>query len=183
MTVKEVIITAAGLLELEEKVTAFIGGNADVGAEETAALVRCFNLVENEVALDYFPLIAEETIKTDTGRVAYKDLGKAAVRILGVKTEVGNAIDYKLYPEYLSAQPGILVIGYTYTPEKKTLEGTSDFQLVVSERLLAYGVAAEYCFATGYYEEGEAWNKKYKAALAAAYRSTPAKSLRSRRWV
>ena len=78
MTVKEVIITAAGLLEMEDKVSAFIGGDSSVGAEETAALVRCFNLVENEVALDYFPLIAEETVKTDTGRVAYKDLTRAA---------------------------------------------------------------------------------------------------------
>ena len=177
MTVKEVIITAASLLELEEKVSAFIGGDETVGAEETAALLKCFNLVENEVALDYFPLIAEETVRTDTGRVAYKDLSKAAVRILGVKDESGSSV------AYLTAQPGVLTIGYTYTPEKKTLDGESDFQLIVSERLLAYGVAAEYCFSTGYYEEGEAWSKKYKDALAAAYRSSPAKSLRSRRWV
>ena len=169
MTVKEVIITAASLLELEEKVSAFIGGDETVGAEETAALLKCFNLVEN--------------VRTDTGRVAYKDLSKAAVRILGVKDESGSSIAYKVYPEYLTAQPGGLTIGYTYTPEKKTLDGESDFQLIVSERLLAYGVAAEYCFSTGYYEEGEAWSKKYKDALAAAYRSSPAKSLRSRRWV
>ena len=183
MTVKEVIITAAGLLELEEKVSAFVGGDNTVGEEETAALVKCFNLVENEVALDYFPLTVEETVRTDTGRIAYKDLSKAAVRILGVKDESGSSVAYKVYPEYLTAQPGVLTIGYTYTPDKKDLDGESDFQLIVSERLLAYGIAAEYCFSTGYYEEGEVWNKKYKDALAAAYRSSPAKSLRSRRWV
>ena len=182
MTVKDVIALAAEELGIGDVVKAYLGGDKSQGEAETKALLRCFNLVENEVALDYLPLFAEDTVFTETGAVEYSALTKEAVRILSVKDSSGNSVKYKIFPSYLSAQAGELVIRYTYTPTAKTLDDESDFLLLVSDRLLAYGMAAEYCFSCGLYDEGEAWNKKYKDALKAAYRAKPAKVMRSRRW-
>lgn len=42
---------------------------------------------------------------------------------------------------------------------------------MTSPRLFAYGIAAEYCLACGLFEEAAVWDKKYKDALTAAYRS------------
>jgi hypothetical protein len=182
MTVKEVIILAAEELGIGDAVKGYFDGDGAQGVTETMALLRCFNLVENEVALDYLPLFAEDTVLTETGVVEYSALSKTPVRILSVKDESGNSVKYKIYPSYLAAQAGELSIRYTYTPNTKTLTDSSDFVLFVSDRLLAFGVAAEYCFSCGLYDEGEAWNKKYKDALKAAYRAKPAKVLRSRRW-
>ncbi len=182
MTVKEVIILAAEELGIGDVVKSYLDGDLSKGETETLALLRCFNLVENEVALDYLPLFAEDTVLTETGVVEYSALSKTAVRILSVKDDAGNSLKYKIFPSYLVAQPGEVSIRYTYTPTAKELTESSDFVLLVSARLLAFGVAAEYCFSCGLYDEGEAWNKKYKDALKAAYQAKPAKVLRSRRW-
>ena len=182
MTVKEVVILAAEELGIGDVVKGYLNGDVSQGETETLALLRCFNLVENEVALDYLPLFAEDTVLTETGIVEYSSLSKTAVRILSVKDKAENSVKYKIYPTYLIAQAGEITIRYTYTPTAKGLDDLSDFVLLVSARLLAFGVAAEYCFSSGLYDEGEAWNKKYKDALKAAYRAKPAKVLRSRRW-
>ena len=145
-------------------------------------MLRCFNLVENEVALDYLPLYAEDETESETGTIAYSVLSKKAVRILGVRDEWGNKISFRLFPEFLRTAPGRVKIVYTYTPEEKGLEDSSDFILQVSPRLLALGMAAEYCLAGGLFEEAEVWDAKYRDALSAAYRSRPARVMRSRRW-
>ena len=183
MTVKEIIIAAATELGIADEVRAFIEGEAETGKAKTDTLVRCFNLVENEVARDYLPLYAEEVLETETGAVYYEELEKSAVRILGIEDEWGNSLAYKLFPEYLKTQSGKICVRYTYTPTEKDIDGESDFTLYASLRLFAYGVAAEYALATGAFEEAAVWDKKYKDAIHAAYKLRSVKKIQSRRWV
>lgn len=182
MTVKESILLAAEELGCGGQVRDYLENKGETGKRETEALLRCFNLVENEVALDYLPLYAEDETESETGTIAYSVLSKKAVRILGVRDEWGNKIPFRLFPEFLRTAPGKVKIVYTYTPEEKGLEDSSDFILQVSPRLLALGMAAEYCLAGGLFEEAEVWDAKYRDALSAAYRSCPARVMRSRRW-
>ena len=104
------------------------------------------------------------------------------VRIIRVTDEYGNSVPFKLFPQYLRTQPGRVNVSYTYTPREKNAEEESDFVLSVSPRLFAYGIASEYSLAAGLFEEAAVWDKKYKDALAAAYRSKPSRIIRSRRW-
>jgi hypothetical protein len=182
MTVREVIATASDMVGVGEQVKKYLNGDLTVGETETLALLRCFNFIQNEVALDYLPLVAEDCVTTETGRVEYSAFSRAAVRILSVKNEDDAGVKFKLFSGFLEGQPGTLKIKYTYTPNEKGLDDSVEVSMAVSLRLLAYGVAAEYCFSVGLYEEGEAWNKKYKDALAAAYSVRPVKVMRSRRW-
>ncbi len=182
MTVKETILLAAGELGVEERVRDYLDGKGETGKRETEVLLRCFNLVENEVALDYLPLYCEDEVDSETGFIAYSELTRPAVRVLGVADMWGNSAPFKLFPQYLKTQPGRVKIVYTYTPAEKTAEENSDFVLQASPRLFAYGIAAEYCLAAGLYEEAAVWDKKYKDALTAAYRNRTSKVMRSRRW-
>lgn len=182
MTVKEAILLAADEIGAGERVRDYFENSAETGKKETETLLRCFNIVENELALDYLPLYAEEDVRTETGAVRYIELTYPVVRVLRVTDEWGNALPFKLFPEYLKTQPGLIRLAYTYTPKEKTAEENSDYVLQASPRLFAYGMASEYCLACGLYEEGAAWDKKYKDALAAAYRSRPSRVMRSRRW-
>lgn len=182
MTVKETILLAADELGCGNRVREYFEEEGETGKKETEVLLRCFNLVENELALDYLPLYAEDETESETGAIAYSALQRAAVRILGVRDEWGNKIPFRLFPDHLKTSPGKVRIAYTYTPEEKGTEDDSDFVLQASPRLFAFGMAAEYCLACGLYEESEVWDEKYRAALAAAYRARPARVLRSRRW-
>ena len=128
MTVKEVIGTAAELVGVGEKVKCYLEGDHSKGEEETLALLRCFNFIENEVALDYLPLVAEDTVNSGTGRVEYSALRNAAVRILSVKNEDGVGVKYKLYTNFFDGQPGVMVIKYTYTPSEKGMARPRPYQ-------------------------------------------------------
>ncbi|MBQ4268819.1 MAG: hypothetical protein IJB97_04120 [Clostridia bacterium] len=182
MTVREVIKEAAEIVGAE-KVKAYIDSNVSGGERQTEVLLRCFNLVENELALDYLPLKCEETFQTQTGAIDYASLSKKAVRILSVKDESGNSVPFKTFPDRLKTQAGVLQVLYSYLPEEKTLSGESDFKTLASKRLFAYGVAAEYCLSCGLYEEAAVWDKKYKEAIAAVYKAHPPRRIASRRWI
>ena len=129
-------------------------------------------------------IVDEEEISTDTGRVDFDALKKPVVRFLAVRDVYGEHLKYDLFVGYLKTKPGTLKLQYTYTPSsEKTLDGTAEIALEVSKRMMAYGVAAEYCFIVGLYEEGEAWAKKYRDSIMAVYRAQKGKKIKARRWV
>ena len=182
MTVKEIILLAATELGVGTVVEGYVNGETLEGAEETERFLQCFNLVENRLALDYLPLFAEEEIETETGSVAFDALSKRAVRIVRVEDEWGNSLPFKIYPDRICFSAKRARVTYTYTPEEKTIDGEPDWQRAASVRLFALGVAAEYALMTGCYEESAVWEKKFKEAIEAVYRSTPIRTIRSRRW-
>ena len=181
--VNDTIIAAALELGIADKVRLFLEQNDETGKEITKQLLHCFNIVENELALDYLPLKAETEVESQTGVIAYSALPKNVVRILKVQDEWGNDVPFKIYPEYLQAQSGTFKVTYSYTPEEKELGEESDFTLFASVRLFAFGMAAEYALMNGLYEDAAVWEKKYKDAIKRTYRLNVGKTVRSRRWV
>lgn len=183
MKVKDIIIMTAAELGLLESVQAHLdGGENSVGARAAELLLTCFNLVENELALDYLPLLAEDELTSATGAVEYSALEYPVVKVLSVENEWGDSVKFKLFPTYLKTQAGKVKITYTYTPKEKGMDEASDYMTQVSKRLFVYGMAAEYLLATGQFEEAAAWDRKYKEGIEAAYRVLPCKRIRSRRW-
>ena len=184
MLVKDVIKEAGELVGIATAVNAFLDGEKNVGEKVVETLLTCYQLVENELALDYYPLVTEEEIATDTGKLDFEILQKPVVRFLAVRDVYGKHLPYDLYVGYLKTEPGILKIKYTYTPTtKKDRDGVCECALGVSSRMMAYGVASEYCFISGLYEEGEVFAKKYREAIASVYRVQKSKTISSRRWV
>lgn len=185
MKVRDVLINVRELLNLPIDVHYNITGEAfgSAGQEEVNTLVRCFNAVENELAVDYLPLYQEDTVQTDTGAIFYTDFSRRPVRIAEVRDENGNAVKYKIFPQYLKTQKGKTVIRYSYAPEEKFLYSDSEYSLEIAQRLLEFGIATEYCLMRGMFEEASVWEKKYKQALKTAYKAYPSVILRSRRWL
>ncbi|MBQ9113425.1 MAG: hypothetical protein IJY05_00705 [Clostridia bacterium] len=182
MKVKECVEKAAMLLGIADEVCAYLNEGDTQGQEQTERLVKCFNLVENELALDYLPLFAEQKVVNQNGKVDFLLLQKNVVRIAGVKNKAGESVKFRLFPKYFEAPMGELTIIYSYTPPEKTLDGESDYA-TLSARLFGYGMAMNYALIMGLYEEASVWDKKYKEALEAAYRIRGAAVIRSRRWV
>ena len=182
MTVKEVVLLAAEELRIAKEVQEYFDGVNTNGEEQAKLLLTCFNVVENELALDYLPLKAEEQLTSATGQLQFVLLKNAPVRILQVKNEQGEVLDFKLYSKYLQTQKGKVWITYTYTPAVKKIEDESEFGLQISARLMAYGIAAEYSMAVGEFAESALWDKKYKDAIEAAYQRQSGGKIASRRW-
>ncbi len=183
MTVKEVITIAAAELGLKERVRAYFEEQDADGERVASLLLDCFNLVLNEVVLDYLPMTAEDELTSSTGSLSYLLFEYPVVRVLQVLNGEGESVPFQIFPEYLKTQPGRVRVQYTYTPERKGFNDDAALGSIISARLISYGMAAEYALASGLFEEAAAWDKKYKAAIAAAYRAHPAKKIQSRRWV
>ncbi len=182
--IKDAVRETAQSLGLGEEVDAYLDGcETYVGENAVALLLRCFERVENELALDYLPLLAEDEVVSGTGVVDYASLQKSAARILCVENEWGESLKYKLFPTYLKTSAGKLKIVYAYAPATKTIEEESEYDTLVSKRLLVYGMAAEYSLAVGELAAAKIWDKKYKEGVQAAYKLGACKRLRSRRWV
>ena len=183
MKVKDIVLSAAQTLGIQEGVAAYFEEGLETFKREGELLLACFNTVECGLALEYLPLYAEDELLTPTKRLEFSSLTYAPVRILNVADQNGNSIAYTLYPKYLNAQVGRLKVTYTYTPDKKDIDGESDFSLLVADNLFIYGVLAEYCMSEGRFEEGGVWDKKYKEAVESVIRIRSCKRLSSRRWV
>lgn len=184
MTVKEVLSQAAFLLGKEDAVSYLQGdADSDSGGEVAAALLKCFNIVENEIALDYIPLTAEQNVNVLGGKIYYSGLKHTPVSVLSVTDVYGNKLPFTIYPEYVQTKAGAQVIVYTYAPAVKKLTDSCEYGNRISLRLVAYGVACEYCLVCGRYEEALLWDRKYKDALLCVAALNKPHVVRSRRWI
>ncbi len=166
ITVKEAVKMAAQILGIGEGVNAAIEGESTaVGERDRDLLLTAFYTVENELALDYFPLLATASVTTETGEIAYSTLRATAVRILSVTDESGKEAAFEIFPEYVKTKAGSVTVKYAYAPTEKGIDEESEYKTAVSKRLFAYGMAAEYSFAVGELTEASVWDKKYKDAL------------------
>lgn len=183
MKVKEVVSLAAEFVGVMESLEKYLKNGGDEGKKVHDKLLHCFHIVENEVAMDFLPLVAEDEVESVTGVISFSALTKKAVRVLKVMDESGNTVKFEVYPQYIKTLPEKVLVRYAYLPEEKEMDDEAEVHHSGSVRLLAYGVASAYCLEEGLYAEAAVWDKKYKQAVVAAYKASPAKVMRSRRWV
>ena len=184
-TVENVVRLAAQMLGLGETAEEYFDGNpSDEAKRIVQGLVSCFNLVENELAVDYVPLVCEETLSTDEqGNIEYARLSKKVAYIITVRNQYGAIVKAKRMPTHLALEVGEYTVRYAAFPAEKTAKDGCEYETGVSARLLAYGVAAEYCLHKGLYAEHAAWDKKYKEALLIACKSRGVGRLKERAWI
>lgn len=123
-------------------------------------LLECFNVIENELALDYLPLY--HTHKCNSTKVYYTELEYNPVRIVSCNCK------FKLYPEFITSKEVITEVVYSYTPNAKTMydECSYDEKFL---NCLTYGMITEYFIRQGFFEEAILWGRRYKNELQAWY--------------
>ena len=184
ISVKDAVLAAARALGVEDCIEVYFEGEeSPLGERDAGILLECFNRIENELALEYLPLIAEEKVNSVTGVIFYSDLAYPATRILQVEAGDGSQAKYKLFPDRLETQAGQVKISYTYAPSEKTMEGEGEYTFAVASKLFLYGMVAEYFLSAGELENASAWDKKYREALRAACKTRNVKRMPARRWV
>ncbi|MBO4940552.1 MAG: hypothetical protein J6D30_06015 [Clostridia bacterium] len=182
MKVKEVVYLAAAELGILDEVKKFVENGTAAGKENAEKLLSSFQMVENELAVDYFPLRAEQKVETENGMITYIQLPNNVLRVLYVENESGERIHFRLFVDHLATEKGKVTVGYTYTPKDKSFNDNSDFRLQVTARLMACGIVAAYMLNAGRFEEWKIWDKKYKNAIIAAYQLPKSEYWQARRW-
>ncbi len=158
MQVKEIIELTA--LLLGEELTKDI--------KDQDLLVKCYNLVEQELATDYFPILEVDKHFNVGERIYYHDFSRKPYMIRSIQDFRGDKVNYRLFPEYLAIQKnydgGTFFVKYYYLPEEKELYSHSTYGAEYIH-ILKYGVAAEYCLAIGNFELAKIYSDKYKERI------------------
>jgi hypothetical protein len=187
MKIKDIVSAAATLLGREDICSYLSNGFTEditTTKKDTDILLRCFNLVENEIALEYKPLIYCENISNDDGLIYFQNLEKQIIEIIKVEDESGNKLKYKLFNTYLKTKPENIIVYYSYIPEKKDIEGESDYsESIMPLRIMAQGIACEFTLISAMYDEAVLWDKRYKDSLERICIKTTKKTMPARRWI
>ena len=192
MKVRDVAGLAAVLLQKCELLNTgvFEAEQTDAQAQETVdtnrelgLLVRCVNLAAKEIACDYLPLTHTQKIVCTDGVVPYAVFEKPLLEIKSWKNLKGAGMSYFTFSDRVEVRPGEYEVSYTFVPENKEFFDELDFGgTKITDRVLAYGAAAEFCLISGLYDDALIWERRYKDALTVAARRTETTFLPRRRW-
>lgn len=183
VAVKETVLAAALMLGIREEVQKNLSSSANPQSPEVQLLIQCFNLVENELAVDYIPPTKEETHPVVSGRFYFENLDFEILRVLRVQNAAGEEVPFQIYPEYLALEENTVKLLYTYVPQAKGIKDFSDIPFPASTHLFALGMAAEYALSTGMFEAARIYDEKYRKAIERLFCTQKSENMPSRRWV
>ncbi len=151
---------------------------------EEKLMLKCVDFVIDDIASDYFPLIREDELFVRNGRLFFKDFPRTPTAVASVKKD-GKALNFSRRFDGLQlGEDGNVTVQYAFKPAAAAVDGETEWtDGCVSERILVYGVAAEYCIAAGLDADAEMWDKRYRDALQrAVIKYLSGKSTPKRRW-
>ena len=96
----------------------------------------------------------------------------------------GKNIKFKIYDNVIMANASKANVVYTKFAKDVTLDGEcEDFSGKIPDRVLAYGVAMEYCFISSLFDEASIWENRYKNSLLVQSRNKHNAVMPKRRWL
>ena len=166
MKVKDIITLASDFChedELASSLRAEGGTLSTDGQAKADSLVRCFNLVYEEVSSSYLPIVKIEKVQTSDGKVMFSSLSQKVVDVIEVRNGHGRKIKFRKFDSYIFALADTVEVYYKTLPA--TLALTGEFSSLLPERVFAYGVAREYFYLTGMDDEAEIYDNRFKDSL------------------
>lgn len=160
MRIKNTVIIAAKLLGLDEVAAKMETGSS--GGDTEKRLVEAARRVIDEIYSEHLPLIEEEDVTVSGGKALYSALRLKIIRPISLK-RLGRRVRYTELPDRIETEKdGVYRLRYEYLPETGSGSVTAEhFSGKVSDRLAAYGVAADYCLILGMTDEAATWNKLF----------------------
>lgn len=183
MKVKNIMADAAllcGRRDLADYLGKGETADAEASLKERETLLRCYNLAENELALDYLPLEKRDAFVSD-GLVRYAAFSRPPVEILRVYGERGERLQFSAAEEGVRVRAGRVEIVYSYRPRVKGVSDETELCGKADGRLLALGTACEFALMNGMFEAASLLDGRYRDAIACACRERGGR-LKMRRW-
>ena len=172
MKVIDIVKTVATFLARENVLAYLEKGEGETSDEnygdalnQIDYMVRCSNLVINELAGSFVPMIKREKVVVNDGKIYYGTLNENATEIISVSNESERQVNYKMETEYMSVAESPVIVEYKYIPYNYDLNDEVGFDEKVSARTLAYGVCAEICLIERNFSESLNWRNRYAESV------------------
>lgn len=171
MKLKDVLLTTSMYLGREDVICYLQNPNDTLDNNNTLSLVdsltRCANLVINELATTYLPLVKEEQMMAQNGKIRYDELSERATEIVEIVDEYGNKVNFKVFAEYVEVYKTKLTVKYKYIPSNLDLNDDVGYEETkVPIRVLAYATASEFCLIEKGYQESLMWRNRFCESLS-----------------
>ena len=159
-------------------------GDLESNSKKKKVMMTCIENVIQEIALDYSSCVYQEKILLSKGeRFTFDKLSKTIVNMRKLYKD-GYATTFKLFNDGVEVDNGgEYVISYNYLPfidfDAEVVVG---FSPCLTERVVAYGVAAEYLLNEGRYEEASLWDSRFREGVRALTRPYRKLILKKRAW-
>ena len=187
MNVSEILKRAGVYLSLSETESLPTISEDDTRAQtECKTLLFCLNEVLAELASDYFPQIMEEEYQLVGGKINFDELTKTINKLHAVKNIRNEYLKFTLKSQSATVETGQrkVIVRYSYMPNQLTsFSQNIDFSaLGVTARLIALGVATEYCLYKGKLNEANMFDARYRDAIKSALIPARSLSIKPRIW-
>ena len=186
MTVKEVLTLASQFLNKEDDFEDYIAGVDSFPSKSFKVLLNALNIINSEIANDYFPLMIEEEIDIQNNKIYFDDLTKKVKDVYSVSSlDKSMSYRFKAFENYLNVSAGgRVVITYSYVPEVLILtDELATFGGKISARAFALGVAAEYLYINGIFDEAAVWHKRFIDSIIANQSKKGIVKMPKRKWL
>ncbi len=155
------------------------------GDRKLQQLVRCANMTIKEIAAEYLPLVARQTVTCKNNAFGYDALEKRVYRIVRVLDgKDGARVAFRMYPDRceLAAPCEIAHVAYEYVPSDIGANDECETLGCVSAKTLGLGIAAEYAMLQGLYEQSVMLSERFESDMRAACRMRGEHKWKARRW-
>lgn len=168
MKLYDILVTSAILLGKNDAVGYLGTTNPNKDFETLVTvdnLTRAANIVVSELAFTYLPMIKEERMQVENGKIKFEDLSEKILDLIGVYDRE-QEIKYKLRSDRIEVDADSVTVKYSYLPSNYGVQDEIGYkESEISARILAYGVNSEYLLMEHAFEESLMWRDRYTKAL------------------
>ena len=188
MTVLQVLENASLYLDLLDEFEPFFSGEEvqveDETQKEFNKLLYALNLIVVEILSEQTEVLTEEEINFENNSF---DISKLSQDLNRVHSIVKNKkeVKFKLFGDIIKSDvDGVVKIIYSYYP--KQLESGDNLNFLnskISLKTLSLGVASEYCFINGFFDDAKIWEERFEKSLQGNLKKLGKINLPNRRWL
>lgn len=188
MTALQVLENASLYLDLLNEFKPIFDGSETEIEDETQKefdkLVHALNLVVVEILSEYAEVLTQEEICFEDNSFDMTRLSKDINRVHCI-VKNGKEVKYKIFGDQIKIDSnGPAGIIYSYYPQKLNVNDSLTFlNSKISLKTLSLGVASEYCFACGFFDDAKIWEERFEKSLQGNLKKQGRINLPNRRWL
>lgn len=162
--------------------------NADASAndglsEDAQLIIDCVKSTVEEIADEFIPLMRVATATAVDREIVLSDLDENVNRVFSVKSGERERAFKCRYDRLIVPQDGEYAVAFSVAPTFGTLNDDICYtHSLISTRIIAFGVARDFCIITGRTDEANVWEQRFKAALESKLSTKKFIKLKRRGW-
>lgn len=183
MKVKEILSLAAVISNDEELAEKIRLGSVDASDAEVKRYLSAYNLVVSELFEYGVKPTKKEKLSGENGKYLFSDF---AFRPCVIKraSHNGYEVPFEISDEYVATNYDEVTFEYIYKPKTAaSLTDDAEYSDILSERTLAYGVAAEKMLLCGLFGDAAVMRDRFEEGVAAYKTSKKYAKIKNRSFI